>query len=480
MTVAVGAAIWILGLCVGSFLNVVAYRLPAGMSIAQPARSFCPSCRTPIAARDNIPLLSWFLLRGRCRSCRRPISAAYPLVEALCGLAFVLVYAMLFVERTRYGLDDPTLARDWPVLASWLTLTAALIACSVMDLRWYTVDVRVTNAALVAGIVLAALWPGSSRQTGENSAPLIAGAAAALLVCAAQLVRFQGSEPEAADHLPEERSLGGNTESGVSGAPIGALLLAAMAPAALAWLAFPQSWVIPAALVLIFLITSLAGGQARESDQEVEAAVEEESVTARRVALGELLWLAPAIVAGLIVGLSVAYVPSIGAAWSAATNWSVAGAPLLGGAVRAAAGATFAASAGWILRIVFTLVFGREAFGAGDIYILAAAGAAAGGDIALPGLLISVGLAMVGWTISLFVKRSVMIPFGPWMAIGFVAALWLNRPVHALFGAYRDAIMQAAHERPDVLMMGVGLLLVGSVLSVVVAKLVRRLAEGGR
>ncbi len=75
------------GLAIGSFLNVVAYRLPRGESLSHPP-SHCPTCGTPLARRDNIPLLSWVALGGRCRTCRTPISPRYPLVEGATGAAF--------------------------------------------------------------------------------------------------------------------------------------------------------------------------------------------------------------------------------------------------------------------------------------------------------------------------------------------------------------------------------------------------------
>ena len=78
------------GFAVGSFLNVVLYRVPRHQSLVRPP-SRCPDCGTQIAARDNIPLLSWILLRGRCRHCHSPISPQYPLVEAATGLVFLLV-----------------------------------------------------------------------------------------------------------------------------------------------------------------------------------------------------------------------------------------------------------------------------------------------------------------------------------------------------------------------------------------------------
>lgn len=77
------------GLAIGSFLNVVVYRVPRGESISHP-RSRCPRCHTPIAWYDNIPVLSWLLLRGKCRACHGSISARYPLVELAIGAAFAV------------------------------------------------------------------------------------------------------------------------------------------------------------------------------------------------------------------------------------------------------------------------------------------------------------------------------------------------------------------------------------------------------
>jgi len=80
----------VVGLFVGSFLNVVVYRTPLGLSVSTP-RSFCPTCDRQLAWWENVPLLSWLLLRGRCHTCHEPISVRYPLVEATTALAFALV-----------------------------------------------------------------------------------------------------------------------------------------------------------------------------------------------------------------------------------------------------------------------------------------------------------------------------------------------------------------------------------------------------
>jgi leader peptidase (prepilin peptidase)/N-methyltransferase len=129
----------ILGLLIGSFLNVVAYRVPRGESIAHPP-SHCPSCDRPIRNRHNIPVLGWLMLRGRCFDCGAPISARYPLVEAGTALAFAAI-------GVRFA-DHPQL------LAAYLVFTAIGIALALIDL-----DVRRLPDVIVlpAYPVLAAL-----------------------------------------------------------------------------------------------------------------------------------------------------------------------------------------------------------------------------------------------------------------------------------------------------------------------------------
>src|SRR5690554_4454828 len=90
MDVVLHTLVGVLGLLVGSFLNVVVWRVPRGESVVRPG-SHCPRCGQPVGPRDNVPVLSWVLLRGRCRHCHEPISVRYPLVEAGTGVLFVAV-----------------------------------------------------------------------------------------------------------------------------------------------------------------------------------------------------------------------------------------------------------------------------------------------------------------------------------------------------------------------------------------------------
>jgi len=104
--------IFILGLIVGSFSNVCIYRIPKNESIIYPA-SHCPKCSSPIKPVDNVPILSYILLKGRCRNCKNKISIQYPLVELLTGLIYLIIYLI-------YGLNIQTLI--YIILSSALLL----------------------------------------------------------------------------------------------------------------------------------------------------------------------------------------------------------------------------------------------------------------------------------------------------------------------------------------------------------------------
>jgi leader peptidase (prepilin peptidase)/N-methyltransferase len=135
---ALAALVFLPGLAVGSFLNVVAARIPRGMSVIHPP-SACPSCQAPIAWYDNIPVLSWLVLRGRCRNCRAPIPWKYPVVEL--GTALLVVGCFL-----RFGLTAEA------VLASFFC--AVLVVLSVTDFERHVIPNRIVLPA--AGIVLVA------------------------------------------------------------------------------------------------------------------------------------------------------------------------------------------------------------------------------------------------------------------------------------------------------------------------------------
>ena len=157
MPVPVVALIFLAGLAIGSFLNVVAYRLPRGESLAAPP-SHCPSCDTPIKWYDNVPVLGWLMLRGRCRACGEPISWRYPAVELGTGLLFGLVAAT----------QDETIR-----VVLGLLLVTTLVPVTLIDL-----DTRRIPNAITLPSAIAALAAGLALDLDFVPEQLIAGAAA--------------------------------------------------------------------------------------------------------------------------------------------------------------------------------------------------------------------------------------------------------------------------------------------------------------
>ncbi len=141
----------LLGILIGSFLNVVVHRVPLGRSVVAPA-SRCPGCDTPLLRRDNVPVLSWLALRGRCRHCARPISPRYVVVELLTGALFAAVAWLV--------------GWSW-VLPAHLYLAAIAVALAAIDLDVKRLpDVIVLPSYVVAPVLLAV----ASAGTGEWSA----------------------------------------------------------------------------------------------------------------------------------------------------------------------------------------------------------------------------------------------------------------------------------------------------------------------
>jgi len=130
--------IFILGLIVGSFSNVCIYRVPRNESIIYPA-SHCPKCRSKIKPFDNIPLLSFILLKGRCRNCKSKISIQYPIVELLTGLMYLIIYLI-------YGLSVQTLI--------YIILSSALIIIAFIDLNEQIVPDVISLPGIVIGFIL--------------------------------------------------------------------------------------------------------------------------------------------------------------------------------------------------------------------------------------------------------------------------------------------------------------------------------------
>lgn len=157
------------GLVIGSFLNVVVWRLPRGESIVSPPSS-CPKCGNEIKWFDNVPVISWLVLRAKCRHCKAPISARYPLVEALTGFVFASITWLLVSRAQEWG--------DLAVLLPFLLLAAAGVALAFIDLDTHKLPNKIVLPAypVIAVSLLIATW-GAGWDWGTVARAAIGGAA---------------------------------------------------------------------------------------------------------------------------------------------------------------------------------------------------------------------------------------------------------------------------------------------------------------
>ncbi|EHN08744.1 Leader peptidase (Prepilin peptidase) [Patulibacter medicamentivorans] len=159
------------GLLIGSFLNVVAYRVPLGASVAG-GRSECPSCHHQIRAYDNVPVLSWLLLRGHCRDCQAPISRRYPVVEATTAVLWALVAAV---------------AGDTVDVVLGIVLVTALVPITLIDLDHQRIPNVITYPAAATALVA-----GTAIDPGGELSRVLAGAGAALFLLVPVMVYPSG------------------------------------------------------------------------------------------------------------------------------------------------------------------------------------------------------------------------------------------------------------------------------------------------
>ena len=163
------AAGFLFGAIIGSFLNVCIYRIPRKISLIDPARSFCPHCRTWIPWRLNIPILSWLLLRGRCANCHTPISPRYLIVETLTATLFAIATSLVPI---------PTLFSVWVILS-------ILVVTTFVDLEFFIIPDLMSKGGIVAGLLLSFLTPGLHNTSVPLNAAvwsIIGGVAGALIL----------------------------------------------------------------------------------------------------------------------------------------------------------------------------------------------------------------------------------------------------------------------------------------------------------
>lgn len=155
---------FVLGACVGSFMNVCIYRLPLNLSVNQPRRSFCPSCKTQIPWHHNLPLVSWLLLRGRCARCGARIAFRYFLVELLTALLFFVIWVIF----------------PWQIAIAYWVFTALVIAATFIDFEHFIIPDEITIGGTIAGLIASLAVPQLMNDDRRLTALLISAGSAAL------------------------------------------------------------------------------------------------------------------------------------------------------------------------------------------------------------------------------------------------------------------------------------------------------------
>lgn len=393
------------GACVGSLINVLVYRLPLGLGVVTPP-SRCPSCETRLTWRENIPIFGWLALRGRCRFCRSPISSEYPLVEAFVATLFALITLAWFAlpaDTQVFGVAMEAIRPEWtlngfpkvwPAYIAILTLVSCLVAMTLVDAKTFTIPLVLAYVPVVAAVVFHLVLVLIAGERGlRDTAP-----------------GYDWIIPEPG---PFGWALAGVAAGGVLGLIVSCCLLE------FGWLrrsfADYDEWE----------ATAVRQAEAEAAESGVSEPVTPETLWiqyphARREMFKELLFLAPAIVLG-ILGYSVGQ--AIGGPWAIDPELGVlAPASELPMWARALAGIALGFLAGgaavWAMRILGTLAFGKEALGLGDAHLMAGVGAVLGWiDPVLAFFLAAfVGVASeaVRGIFAGGMKR--MMPYGPYLA----------------------------------------------------------------
>jgi leader peptidase (prepilin peptidase)/N-methyltransferase len=368
------------GCCIGSFLNVVIYRLPRDKSLVAPPSS-CPACGKHIHFYDNIPLVSWLLLGRKCRYCKAPISPRYFIIELLTGLVFVGIFVLYFRSGLRSGIPA-FLAGGWFVYLASLILLSALIAASAIDLEMWIIPLSICWFATAAGLLASSLAP---------------------LAIHPATIRHYFLVPTTADLiLVHQTTIASLSTGAVIGLGVSILLL--------------TTGLIKRSYDFSHLQNSPENLQQKGEDEFKD----------RVEMLKEIVFLLPIIACALAANWLVSRYPALHQWWLVFSQR-----PVIAGLLGSLAGYFVGCGIVWATRILGTLGFGREAMGLGDVHLMGAAGAVIGPLFVVIAFFIApfFGLAWAG--LQMFFKKTRQIPYGPFLSLGILAVMILHDRIMA-------------------------------------------------
>jgi leader peptidase (prepilin peptidase)/N-methyltransferase len=423
------------GACVGSLLNVLAYRLPLGLDCVSPS-SRCPSCDTKLTWRENIPIFGWLMLRGKCRFCRSKISPQYPIVEAFVAFLWAGTYALWFVlpsygqgpfgiqwasvkpEWTRLGV-----LHVWPIMLVFFSLFSCLVAMTLTDLKSFTIPLVLPWFATAFGVVTHSAFAVYVGLSGKDLAPLRGTEWPWSLATPAVQVG------EAAAGLTTLSSWWwiGASIGGIVGIGVGLLLLRFK----LIGRSFEdyQAWE----------DAEIAKQQAAAAAGTGESPVEQPGADptelwiayphARREMVKELAFLAPCGVLGWLGGQWMSGLPTRGPDIMTATGVAIETASMPPLWLNVLSGVLLGYLVGggivWLVRILGSIGFRKEAMGLGDVHLLAAVGACIGWIDSILTFFTAAFVGLIGTVLAMVIASAAgkkggpqrTLPFGPSLAI---------------------------------------------------------------
>ena len=370
--------LFLLGASVGSFLNVVVYRLPREKSIVKPG-SHCTSCQKPIAWYDNIPILAWFYLRGKCRHCGTAFSIRYPLVELFTAILFVMVYWAYFSLKIRNGLPAFT-AGGWVIYSGHMVLLTALLASSLIDAEHWIIPLSVSYTAAAFAMILSAIWPYVlSDQTGQYW----------------RIIPYTSIQTAA-------------------------LALGSVLGLVLSFVCLKLGWITRSFAEVID-----AENKARRKNVEPP----EIPIHIRSEMIRELAFLAPIVLMAVLAMYVLTGPNALARLWETFIQGQKWAAGLLGSVY----GFMIGAGVVWATRILGSLAFGREAMGLGDVHLMAAVGATLGWASPVIAFFAAPFIAL-SWALArLILHRTREMPYGPFLSIATLVVMIMHDTIIAYF-----------------------------------------------
>lgn len=366
------AFIFAFGCCVGSFLNVVIYRVPRNKSIVKPL-SACPACGEHIRCYDNIPLISWLLLGARCRYCKAPISPRYFIIELLTALVFIGLFYLYFYADICSGIG-PFLWGGWYIYLLHIILLSALIVVSAIDLELWIIPISVCWFVTGAGLV-------GSTMGGYILHPAVIRCYALLPIASA------------------------GTGVLAAGAAVGLVIS----------LILLSKGIIKRSYEVDYYLGNPDKQPVTENPENI---VPEEKINHRLEVYKEVVFLLPIIVCSAAAYLIVSRISPVRLWWIGFLQH-----PAVAGLLGSLWGYFIGCTIVWATRIFGTLGFGKEAMGLGDVHLMGAAGAVIGPVFVVVAFFVAPFFGLAWAAVQFFIRKSRHIPYGPFLSLGILTVM---------------------------------------------------------